>query len=137
MTPSSYETLIDQLIDEQVNMDELCSLVAAEKDKREKKRKAAEQTQLLNATRDDFINALICYMEELIKDEELWDWLESDEGFNQIKKALMEMEENLIQTEKLVKNSKMWKDLLAKPVVTTKSTKEEVDALRKWLNSRK
>ena len=134
MKPTEYESLISQLIDNEVDMDELRSLVAAEKNKREEEKKREKEeflkTKRRNNIRADLADAIICYIEELVEDPQLHEWLESAEGWDQIIDALVEVEDQFEKTNKLFNNPKLWRDLI-------KVDDAEIDAVRKWLKSKK
>jgi len=128
MTPNKYETLIDQLLDEQVDMDELRKLFDAEKNKRDSEKKRESYIKIV---RKNFVDELICYLEEIFdNDKDLIEWLETEEAFEEIEKTL-------IETEKAVKKAR---DLISDPGFESflKKAKEkgkvDEDALKKWLN---
>ena len=124
MTPSKYETLIDQLLTEEVDMAELCNLVAAEKNKREEKAREKQKNATLTAARDFLIDALICYIEEVIEDENLAEWLETDDAFEQISGELIKLEKNIKETGRIFSSYGIFK-----PTMTKKDADE---ILKEW-----
>lgn len=128
MTPTKYETLIDQLLDEQVDMDELRKMFDAEKNKRESKKK---RESYIKVVRKNFVDELICYLEEVFDDDDnLIEWLETEEAFKEIEKTLIETENAVKKTRDLVKDPG-FKSILEK---TKEKGKIDEDALKKWLN---
>ena len=128
MTPTKYETLIDQLFDEQVDMDELRKMFDAEKNKRESKKK---RESYIKVVRKNFVDELICYLEEVFDDDDnLIEWLETEEAFKEIEKTLIETENAVKKTRDLVKDPG-FKSFLEK---TKEKGKVDEDALKKWLN---
>jgi hypothetical protein len=135
MKPTKYEALISQLIDNEVDMDELRALVAAEKNKRKKEAedaKAREQKQqLINGLRSDLIDTLIAYAEEIIDDDDVTEYLESDKAIAELEKALIDVEKSLIQTKTLLNDTSK----VERAVKNWRSFDE--DAIREWLNNRR
>ena len=136
MKPSSYETLIDQLIAEQVDMDELCSLVSAEKNKRKKEAEDAKakerKQQLINATREDLIDAFICYVEEVVgeNDPDVIEMLESDAVRKGLKDGFQKLEAEVNRRKGVLFDPRGFDDMLGR-------NKIDEDAIRRWLNNRK
>lgn len=123
MTPNEYEILIDQIIKAGVDVDELRTLVTAEKNKREEAKRKADAAKkkqaALDAARKDLIDSIIIFLEELIDDKETWEWLESAEGNLEITRSIKEIEPLF---EKVSKETKVKKN-------------DDFDALRAWLES--
>ncbi len=123
MTPSEYEILIDQIIKAGVDVDELRALVTAEKNKREEEKRKADAAKkkqaALDTARQDLIDSIIIFLEELIDDKKTWEWLESAEGLLEITRSIKEIEPLF---EKVSKETKVKKN-------------DDFDALRAWLKS--
>ena len=127
MKPTEYETLISQLIDNEVDMDELRSLVTAEKNKRKKEAEDAaakeRRKKIVQAARANLIDALLAYVEEVADDDAVIDYLEDDSTWHEIENALIQMEESLVQTKKMVVKTDKWK--------------MDEDAIKKWLENKR
>lgn len=127
MTPNEYEILIDQILKAGVDMDELRALVTAEKNKREEEKQKADAAKkkqaALDTARQDLIDSIIIFLEELIDDKETWEWLESTEGISEITRSIKEIEKMTVPLfEKVNKETKVKKN-------------DDFDALRAWLKS--
>lgn len=127
MTPNEYEILIDQIIKAGVDVDELRTLVTAEKNKREEAKRKADAAKkkqaALDTARQDLIDSIIIFLEELIDDKETWEWLESTEGILEITRSIKEIEKMTVPLfEKMNKETKVKKN-------------DDFDALRAWLKS--
>ena len=121
MTPMNYETLIDQLINEDVDMDELRDLVSAEKEARKKKSEAK-----IKDRRESVTSALINYISALTGEDPSW-------GFeNMINDAFEEIERSVAGAKEFkgIKTDANGK----KTKITKEEANEEIDKVRKWLD---